>query len=352
MRFACYPSWDQLPESAQALFAQASHDSMFLSQPWFENLVDHGLDDGWSLRLACVIDGDRMLAMLPLMSRDGEHLHALGHRYTSLFSLLLAEDDRHEETIACLAQGLSQLPVISVRLAPVADDDSRLRWLQRAMESHAFTATRHFRFYNWGHRLRGGSFAQYMAGRPSKVRNTIARKQRKLAREHGYDIRLYVAEDLAAGIADYHAVYDASWKARELFAALVDGMVTRLAAHGWLRLAVLYIAGRPAAAQLWFVVHGKASIFRLAYDESWKQYSPGSILIAYLMEYAIDTDRVEELDFLTGNDAYKGDWMSERRERTELCFARPRPPGNRARRLIDAVRGWLQHRGTASKARH
>ena len=212
------------------------------------------------------------------------------------------------------------------------------------MEASGYSCFRDFRFYNWFHRLGGESFSDYMAGRPSRVRNTIARKRRKLAREHGYDIRLFTDDDLRQGLADYHAIYNASWKARELFGDFVDGLARRLADEGWLRLAVLYIAGKPAAAQFWFVVNGKASIFKLAYDEAWKQYSPGSILIHYLMEHVIETDEVDEIDFLTGNDAYKSDWMSERRERWGMRCARPRPPKGRTDRWFDAVKGWARRR--------
>jgi hypothetical protein len=348
MEFACYSEWDQLPESADLLFADAAEDSVFFSRPWFENLVGHALEDGQSMLLACVVDGDRVLAILPLMSRGGGHLHALGHLYTSLYSLLLARHDR-QEILACLANGLRQLPADSLRLAPIADDDSRLQQLQQAMESKGYACFRNFRFYNWVHRLRGESFAEYMAGRPSRVRNTIARKQRKLEREQGYSIRLFGGDDLHQGMADYNAVYNASWKAKELFGDFVHGLAKRLSGQGWLRLAVLYIAGKPAAAQFWFVSNGKASIFKLAYDEAWKRYSPGSILIHRLMEHVIEIDQVEEIDFLTGNDAYKQDWMSERRERWGLYCAKPRPPKGRADRLLDAVKGWLQrHKRTAA----
>ena len=66
------------------------------------------------------------------------------------------------------------------------------------------------------------------------------------------------------------------------------------------------------------MANSKASIFKLNYDKAWKQYSPGSILMAFLIQHVIDNDKVGEIDFLTGNDAYKQDWMSERRERWRL----------------------------------
>ena len=343
MEFVCYTEWDKLPESANVLFAQAEEDSIFFSRPWFENLVKNALEDDQSMLLACVVERDHVLAILPLMTRTSGHLHALGNLYTSLYTLLVAEHGQ-QDILTCLAQGLTRLPDCSLRLAPLAEDDSKWRRLQQAMESSGCSCFVSFRFFNWFHRSRGQSFKDYMAARPSKVRNTIARRQRKLAREHSYTIRLYTRGDLQQAMADYNAAYKASWKARELFGGFVEGLAERLSGHGWLRLAVLYIEETPAAAQLWFVAHRKASIFKLAYDEAWKRYSPGSILTRHLMEHVIETDHVEEIDFLMGNDAYKQDWMSERRERWGLHCAKPHLPKGWTDRFFESVKGWLQQR--------
>ena len=70
------------------------------------------------------------------------------------------------------------------------------------------------RFANWSHRLQGQSFEQYLAERPSWVRNTIARK---LQREYGYEIRLYTGDDLEQAAADYNTIYKANWKGGERF---------------------------------------------------------------------------------------------------------------------------------------
>ena len=333
MKFVCYADWDSVPESANALFAQAAEDSIFFSRPWFENLVSTVLEDHQSLMLACVIDGDMVVAILPLEKRTSKHWVALTHLYSSLFTLLLVKHNQ-QEIIQCLAQGLNKISVVSLRLAPIAKDDSSMHMLQQAMESEGFECYRKYHFYNWIHRLQRQSFKQYMAARPSRVRNTIARKQRKLEREHGYDIRLFTDLNLQQGIADYSTVYKTSWKAHEQFDGFISGLARTLSEFGWLRLAVLYIDKKPAAAQFWFVVHNKASIFKLVYDDAWKQYSPGSILISYLMEHVIDTDKVEEIDFLTGNDAYKQDWMNLRRERWGLYCGKPSKPEGRADRII------------------
>jgi frataxin-like iron-binding protein CyaY len=328
MEFACYAGLNELPAGVDRLFARAERESIFFSRPWFENLLVNSQEKGRTILLACVLNGDQVVALLPLSQQDGDHCHPLKHLYTSLYSLLLHED-RQEQILTCLIEGLRALPIRSLQLEPIAEDDVNLQLLQQMMESSGFTCHRYFHFYNWIHRTHGESFSDYMTARPSRVRNTVKRKQRKLEREQGYRIQLYTDSDLDQALADYRSVYNASWKANEVFEPFVEGLARRLAQAGWLRLAILYINEQPAAAQFWFVAHGKASIFKLAYDEAWKHYSPGSILIAYLMQHVIDIDKVDEIDFLTGNDAYKQDWMSERRQRWRLSCIDTTPEKNR-----------------------
>ncbi|MDT8385840.1 MAG: GNAT family N-acetyltransferase [Gammaproteobacteria bacterium] len=326
MKFVCYSRWDQLPNSANALFEQGEKDSIFFSRPWFENLAA-ALDDDQAMLLACVVDGNKIMAILPLVKSDGNTLYSLKHRYTPHYSLLLAHDDQ-QQILACLSQGLSQLPFKALLLEPVDENDSRISGLQCFMEMAGYHCEQVFRSYNWIYRVQGQSYVEYMATRPARLRNTISRKKRKLDREHGFEIRLFTGDEVPQAMSDYYAAYTASWKANEQYVNFLNGIVAGFSRPGWSRLAVLYVKGQPVAAQLWFVLRGKASIFRLAYDKAWGQYSPGSIVTSYLMEYVIDTDEVTEIDFLTGNDAYKQDWMSERREHLAFsCVKSLKPAG-------------------------
>jgi hypothetical protein len=339
MRFVCYTDWAQLPESANALFGQGENDSLFLSRPWYECLTATALEADHTLVLACVVSGDKVMAMLPLMQCAGiKTWYSLRHGFTPIYGLYLAEDDQ-ENVFACLAGGLSQLPVNGLLLEPVADDDSKLIGLQRHLATAGYHCEYRFRHFNWIHRLQGQSYAKYMAARPAQLRNTIARKKRKLEREHGYEIRLFTGDEVLRGMPDYYAVYHASWKQDEIRnAAFQDCFIEKFSRAGWSRLGILYVKAQPVAAQLWFVHNAKASIFRLAYDKAWRPYSPGSILSSFLMEVVIDTDRVNEIDFLTGNDAYKQDWMSERRERFLLSCVKNIKPASRVTRFANALK--------------
>ncbi|MGA7981258.1 MAG: GNAT family N-acetyltransferase [Chromatiaceae bacterium] len=335
MNFVCYTDWDQLPPSAGALFEQAERGSIFYARQWFENLTN-ALDADQPLVLACVVREHQVLAILPLMKAAGDIWHSLKHRYTTHYSFLLAAEDQ-PRILDCLVRGLNQLLLKALLLEPIADDDSRIVALQRTMERAGYHCERFFRFYNWIYRLQGQCYQDYMAAQPVRLRNTLARKKRKLKREHGYAIRLFSGDQLPRGMVDYHAVYNASWKANEQYAGFLNRVVMDFSRPGWSRLAVLYVQDKPIAAQLWFVLGGKASIFRLSYDHTWRHYSPGSILTSFLMEYVIDTDKVDEIDFLTGNEAYKQDWMSDRRERFALSCVKPATPTGRYARFVESL---------------
>jgi CelD/BcsL family acetyltransferase involved in cellulose biosynthesis len=84
--------------------------------------------------------------------------------------------------------------------------------------------------------------------------------------------------------------------------------------RGWLRLGLLTIDEEVIAAQLWLVFGNTAYIYKLAYIKSFRNYSPGTILTNALVKHVIETDKVNKIDFLTGADSFKLDWMTVYRE--------------------------------------
>jgi len=339
MRFIVYRQWEQLPECANSLFRKGEQESLFFSRIWLENLTAHALTEQQSLLLACVVEDERFLSILPLIEPLEGDLSSLSSNFTSLYSLLISHSDQQDAILDCLAVGLSQMSAHLIHFEPIDTNDDNIIRLRQRMEYHGFQSHSYFRFYNWTHPLKGQSFDEYMADRPANLRNTITRKQHKLEREHGYDIRLFNNNSsdhslLNKVLADYHAVYKTSWKSNEFFADFTPTLVKSCSQKGWLRLAILYVNEQPIAAQIWFVAQHKANIYRLVYDEDWKRYSPGSILTEYLMRYAIDTDKVTEIDFLTGNERYKQDWMTVRKERLGIRLAKiPEAKNNFTRAL-------------------
>ncbi len=186
--------------------------------------------------------------------------------------------------------------------------------LEKAAEAHAAA----FRSAGWIARAEpasiswqvgtgGEDFDAYWAKRPSRLRNTAARK----ARAAGLDIVIHRRFDEAAW-ADYESVYQASWKPEEGSPPFLRALAEQEGAAGTLRLGIASKDGKPLAAQLWLVENGEAHIHKLAYREDSKDLSPGTVLSMAMFRSALDEDRVRRIDYGTGDDGYKRDWMEER----------------------------------------
>ncbi|HET6757426.1 MAG TPA: GNAT family N-acetyltransferase, partial [Burkholderiales bacterium] len=173
---------------------------------------------------------------------------------------------------------------------------------------------RYFCFGNWYLNVNGRSYQQYFATLPAAVRNTLARKGKQARSKARIEV-VTGRDGLQSALAAYHQIYNASWKVPEPSPGFIDGLAAMCADKGWLRLGVLRVDNEPAAAQIWIVSAGTAAIYKLAYDSRFAKLSVGSLLTAHLMEHVIDRDLVREVDYLTGDDGYKKDWMSDRRER-------------------------------------
>ena len=165
----------------------------------------------------------------------------------------------------------------------------------------------------------GRSFAEYWNSRPGPMRSTLKRKAKKV------EVTIYDRFDPAAW-DHYEAIYAESWKAEEGDPALLRAFAEAEGAAGRIRLGVAFAGGEAVAAQFWTVENGTAYIHKLAHRESARPLSAGTTLSAALFERAIDTDRVELIDFGTGDDAYKRDWMEVDRPRYRIDCLDPRQP--------------------------
>ena len=182
--------------------------------------------------------------------------------------------------------------------------------------------------------LAGRSFAEYWAGRPGRLRETVRRKGFKGA----VTVRIAAHFD-PADWADYEAVYAQSWKPEEGSPVFLRRFAESEGDAGTLRLGLAHIDGRPVAAQLWTVEHGTAYIHKLAHVEDAKMHSPGTLLSHALFAHAIEQDRVHTIDFGTGDDAYKRDWMEDVRPMLRLDMHRPLHPKSWLHLLRNRIRG-------------
>lgn len=255
-------------------------------------------------------------ALLPLTSQRGV-ARPLANWYSFRWQPLVSRGaDR-----ALLAAALRELARDHwrVELSQVPGEDNAAQGLVVALREAGWFATISPHDINHVLPVAGRDYATYLASRPGPLRSTLKRKGPRTACE------VHTAFSAEAWSA-YEAVYAASWKGEEGSPAFLRAFAEQEGAAGRLRLGLGRIDGAPVAAQFWTVEAGTAFIHKLAYREEARGHSPGTALTAALMARAIDHDRVELVDFGTGDDPYKRDWMEAVRLRYRLdCHNRADP---------------------------
>jgi len=283
---------------------------------WFHRTWDH-CRPGVEPLVAHAVQGPYS-AWLFLARTDRQGAIALSSWYTLAFRPVFAGNPADSDQIALLRAIACALKrsCASVSLDKVPRDSATL--LATAFRDTGWTVFCRPGPVNWTEDVAGRSFADYWAARPGQLRSTVKRKRTKAA----LDIRIDAAFEEAAW-ADYADVYADSWKPEEGSLAFLRATAESKGGTGNLRLGIARLQGRAVAAQLWTVEHGIATIHKLAHRRGFDAISPGTLLTHAMFEHVIDRDRVARIDFGTGDDRYKADWMSTRNELSRLdCYNR------------------------------
>ena len=326
-----YTDLDALPARYEPLLSRAGRASFFHTLPWYRNLADCVLAPGERARVYAVdaSDGSPRAVLLMRTSGASGQLSGLSNYYTSLFGPVLDPDDPDVQGVLdALAAAISrdQGPWHTIDLRPLAVDSPHFPALVGALRKAGLAVQTYFCFGNWYANVGGRSYAQYFEGLPSQVKNTVTRKRKQLEKLKSRIVVCDGEAGLDEALRAYEKIYAVSWKVPEPYPQFISGLCRTAAAQGWLRLGVVYVDDQAVAAQVWIVHAGIAAIYKLAYDERAAKLSAGSILTSHLMQRALDVDKVHEIDYLTGDDAYKKDWMSHRRERWGIVAFNPRTP--------------------------
>ena len=255
--------------------------------------------------------GDRVVVPL---QRHPNGLSSL----TNWFSFTWQPIGKSQELIRELARDLRSR-THRVTLSPLPNEDGTAEQLEQTFRDAGWFVLRDQCDENHVLPVAGRTFADYWAERPGKMRTTLKRKARKV------DVDILTHFDETAWAA-YKAIYSESWKPEEERADILEAFAAAEGAAGRIRLGIGRADGVPVAAQFWTVENGTAYIHKLAHIEAATPLSAGTTLSAALFEYVIDTDGVELIDFGTGSDAYKRDWMEQVRPRFRLTCLDWRQP--------------------------
>jgi hypothetical protein len=292
---------DAVAADAGSALERGSQGSLYDRLDWFRLNLRHGVAHGRAI-VARARDEDATCWLF--LGGEGRRGAILGGWYTLAYAPIFAGSP-DTRLIAAIARELRGR-LGRITLAPLSESVRNMLvdgfraggwWVQSEVSSA-----------NWVAHIENADFAAYWARRPSQLRNTVRRKQR----DGGLSIAVHDRFDSAAW-ADYEAVYAGSWKPEEGSPGFVQALAEQEGAAGTLRLGIARRGERPVAAQLWTVENGSATIHKLAYVADERAASPGTLLSEAMFRHVIERDQPRLIDFGTGDDAYKADWMDEKR---------------------------------------
>jgi len=271
--------------------------SPFERLDWLALLADACLDPA-KARVTVAVDGANVAA-LPWREDHGQ-VEALANWY-NFFVRAIGD--------STLLSGLVRsLPHGRATFAPLPEDDAAA--LSSAMRGAGWVVICEPCDANHVLEVKGRNFAEYWASRPGALRETVRRKGKK------GDVILRITTAFSQADWDaYEAIYTLSWKPGEGSPDFLRKWAQMDGAAGRLRLGIAEIDGQPVAAQFWTVEGRTAFIHKLAHDERFRKQSPGTLLTAAMFAHVLDVDGVDLVDFGTGDDPYKRDWMDAVRTR-------------------------------------
>lgn len=278
----------------------AGFASPFDRPEWFGLLEAHGF--AGKGRVDAKGSSAAASALLPLRRERAGHLAGLTNWYSFAIRPMFSGTEGRSAALTDLFRRLRD-QAAKLSLYPVLDGE------QDAIVAALRTAGWWVRTTPAGDRhwldLGDMNHDAWWASRPGALRSTVQRKAKKGL----VDIQLLTEFDPGSWAA-YEQIYAASWKPEEGHPALLRAFAENEGAGGRLRMGIARIDHLPVAAQFWTVEGGTAFIHKLAHVEDSLKASPGTLLSAALFRHVIEVDGVRRVDFGTGNDAYKRDWMN------------------------------------------
>jgi len=310
------------------------NDSYFpwLCHEWF-NLFLRFYSDGSELLIVILFRGSEAVALAPFILRKETYrgiakvkkIELIGNVHSPIRNFLFGHSTEEEKKV--------RLSVMLRNLIKVYRDWDIIELERLPTEQNTFFLIKdvvirndmRFREYfctgNWYLDEINYSSEQYFDNREKSFRKNIEYNKKRIQKKFNVKMEIKFDDNELEKYLDlYDEIRGKSWKAPESDKTFVQEYARLACKKGWLRFAFLYADDVPIASQRWIVCQKKAYIWSLLYDQAYKKYSPGSILSSELCRYVIDEDKVNTIDYLTGDEEYKKVWTPERRERRGIVI--------------------------------
>jgi CelD/BcsL family acetyltransferase involved in cellulose biosynthesis len=335
-----------LREEWQELLAVSPADCLFLTWEWLYTWWNH-LSGGACLHLLTARSGGKLIAIAPFLFRRSRAVEApfpvlefLGGIVGSDYLDLILRPGAEPEALRVLADYLDNAK-IALRLTQLragasavalAAELERRGWWREAAETDLCPLV------TWA----TPAWDSYLATLSSKDRVDFRRRLNNLHKQ--FDVRFELVETEAerrGALGVLFELHDSRWRERGGSTALYTPALrsfhdelTRLALQqGWLRLFILTLDGRPAAAQYSFRYRQTFYDYQKGFDPGYSRHGVGLLTTGLTIRTAIE-EGAAEFDFLHGAEPYKFRWTRHAHNLLRLDLFPPGMHGRIQRRLV------------------
>lgn len=296
-------AWDRLVELAPL-------PSPFLRSWWLEHAGNATplyvlVTDGNRLLGGLALDEDRVLGVQRLRLRGAGPL-APDHLD------LVALPDRTDDVVAALARWLRRPGSRLLDLEGLAEGNR----LRAALPGPVVELAGEIAPYT----LLPADPAEYLARRPSRLRNTLRRTQRKLAAEY----RRAGPAEVDRALADLRRLHAERWPAGSGFLAEFAAFAAAArtgARRGEVVFHELVADGEVVACEVTFEIAGRSSFYQGGRSMADRWRGAGTVLRAAVLDRAC-REGFSEHDLLRGDEGYKREWAEASRPLVHLRAAR------------------------------
>lgn len=313
--------FDHFPEVLQnewdELLAHSATSVPFLRygylQQWWQTLGGGEWDSG-SLSICAGYKDEKLAGIAPLFHTIKEGvplLQFIGSREISDYLDIIAAPQDYQDFLTALLESLEkEHPSVWEKAVfeNVPENSPFLSLIQKCIPANTNILLE--KTYSAPLLTLPASWEEYLAALDKKQRHEIRRKIRRVQQETA-DQRFYFVEgDL--DITRYASIFLDLMKEDEqkkafLTPSMQDTMLSLIKwgyTEGILRLCFLDINGVHAAAYFCFDDGKTIYIYNSGFHNEMQYFSPGWVLLSYLIEWAIENSR-ETIDFMRGSESYK-----------------------------------------------
>ena len=172
-----------------------------------------------------------------------------------------------------------------------------------------------------------GIWQDYLGHLSSSMRSDLKSHHTRLIKQHKIDYIHHRGAQVAS--QDLASIYQINSQGKYAYLyrskqekVFQESLRTLMSAKGWMDVHLLFINGLPAAYYSGFYFEDRYEDWRKGFDPRFAEFSPGSILMMFLLEDAFQQG-CHEFDFLRGDEKYKIRWKTSDRLYAQIQIVSP-----------------------------